>query len=123
MTSRPSWKSLMSGPEVTSPSELDRLAGQAGVVWAALVAPTGIFQKPEAGAEPVPKQLYPALLDLWETYAAVNRTPTALHLRFEQDDLLILLGGALFLVLKLTPEANLTRITRQARASLLRQQL
>ena len=49
--------------------------------------------------------------------------PTMLTLRFENEDLLILLGGALFLVLKLSPNANLARITRQARASLLRQML
>src|SRR5690349_89556 len=111
----------MSVPEAGYSSDLDQLVAEPGVVWVALVAPTGILQRPEIPSERIAKQLYPALLDLWETYAAVNRAPTILNLRFEEEDLLILLGGALFLVLKLRSGANLTRIVRQARASLLRQ--
>ena len=105
------------------PSDLDRLAAEPGVLWVAVVAPTGTLQRPEHSPEQLPQRLYPALLDLWEAYAVVNRTPRMLHLRFENEDLLILLAGALFLVLKLRTGTNLTRITQRACAALLRQKL
>ena len=113
----------MNVPDTGVPSDLDQLALEPGVVWVALVAPTGIFQRPQGRPELVAQGLYPALLDFWDTYAAVNRTPTMLNLCFEGEDILIVLGGAMFLVLKLRPGANLTRITRRARAALLRQKL
>jgi hypothetical protein len=105
------------------PSDLDRLAAEPGVLWVAFVAPTGTLYRPENSSEQIPQRLYRALLDLWEAYAVVNRTPRMLHLRFENEDLLIVLAGALFLVLKLRSGANLSRIMRRACAALVRQKL
>jgi hypothetical protein len=105
------------------PSDLDRLATEPGVLWVAFVAPTGTLYRPENTPEQIPQRLYGALLDLWEAYAVVNRTPRMLHLRFENEDLLILLAGALFLVLKLRSGTNLALITQRASAALLRQKL
>ena len=110
-------------PETDFPSDLDRLAGEPGVLWVALVAPTGTLYRPEDGAEQIPRRFYRALLDLWEAYAVVNRTPRMLHLRFENEELLILLGGALFLVLRLRSGTNLSVITQRASTALLRQKL
>jgi hypothetical protein len=110
-------------PETVFPSDLDRLAAERGVLWVAFVAPTGTVYRPEDSAEQIPRQFYRALLDLWEAYAVVNRSPRMLHLRFEHEELLILLGGALFLVLRLRSAANLSLITQRAAAVLLRQKL
>jgi hypothetical protein len=107
--------------ETGFPSDLDRLAAEPGVLWVAFVAPTETVYRPEDSAEQIPRQFYGALLDLWEAYAVVNRTPRMLHLRFENEELLILLNGALFLVLKLRFGTNLSLITRRASAALLRQ--
>jgi hypothetical protein len=107
--------------ETGCPSDLDRLAAEPGVLWVAFVAPTGTVYRPEDSAEQIPRQFYSALLDLWEAYAVVNRTPRMLHLRFEAEELLILLGGALFLVLKLRSGTDLSLITQRASAALLRQ--
>jgi hypothetical protein len=109
--------------ETGFPSDLDRLAAEPGVLWVAFVAPTGTVYRPEDSAEQIPRQFYGTLLDLWEAYAVVNRTPRMLHLRFENEELLILLNGALFLVLKLRSGTNLSRITPRASAALLRQKL
>jgi hypothetical protein len=110
-------------PDPVFPSDLDRLAVEPGVLWVAFVAPTGTVYRPQDSAEQIPRRLYRVLLDLWEAYAVVNRTPRMLHLRFEQEELLILLGGALFLVLKLRSGTNLSLLTQRASAVLLRQKL
>ncbi|MBV9491779.1 MAG: hypothetical protein JO069_18960 [Verrucomicrobia bacterium] len=114
----------MNAPDLGAPSsDLDQLAADPGVAWVAFVGPGRVLQRPEGRAEPLAQRLYPALLDMWDTYAAVNRTPTMLNLRFEGEDILILLGGAIFLVLKLKAGADLGRITRRARTALLHQKL
>lgn len=113
----------MKFPETVFPSDLDRLAAEPGVLWVAFVTPSGTVYRPEDSPEQIPAHFYGTLLDFWEAYAVVNRTPRMLHLRFEYEDLLILLAGALFLVLKLRCGTNLSRITQRASAALLRQKL
>ncbi|MBV9997494.1 MAG: hypothetical protein JO015_00110 [Verrucomicrobia bacterium] len=110
-------------PETVFPSDLDRLAAEPGVLWVAFVTPTETIYRPEDSAEHIPRQFYSALLDLWDAYAVVNRTPRMLYLRFAHEELLILLAGALFLVLKLRSGANLSHIPQRASAALLRQKL